>query len=157
MPEASPDTEPTRRTGVLVAVAAAVVIVDQLTKSWALDALANGRRIHVAWTLELALSFNTGAAFGIGRGLTPFLIVAALVLLVVLIGVGRTVVGLPGAIAIGMVLGGSVGNLVDRLVRSHGGAVIDFIDLGWWPVFNVADMGISIGAVLLVLFSIERR
>jgi signal peptidase II len=55
------------------------------------------------------------------------------------------------AIALGLVLGGALGNLADRLIRGHGGAVIDFIDFQWWPVFNVADMAITIGAVLLVI------
>ena len=157
MADAAPDAPARRRSGVLVLTAATVVVLDQLTKWWALERLSGGRRIHVGWTLELGLSFNSGAAFGLGRGLTPFLVAGGLVLLVVLIGVGRSIVGAPGALALGLVLGGAIGNLTDRLLRGHGGAVVDFIDLGWWPVFNVADIGISVGAVLLVLLSIERR
>jgi signal peptidase II len=59
------------------------------------------------------------------------------------------------AVALGLVLGGAVGNLADRLVRGNGGAVIDFIDFQWWPVFNLADVAISCGAVLLVLRSLR--
>ncbi|HEX7167995.1 MAG TPA: signal peptidase II, partial [Acidimicrobiales bacterium] len=55
------------------------------------------------------------------------------------------------AAGLGLVLGGAVGNLADRLFRDHGGAVVDFVDLQWWPVFNVADIAISVGAVLLVV------
>lgn len=157
MSEAPPDTVRKPRAAVLALAAALVMVLDQLSKWWALEALDGGRRIPVAWTLELGLSFNTGAAFGIGRGITPILVAAGVVLLIVLIGMSRTIVGVPGTVALGMVLGGSIGNLTDRLVRDHGGAVIDFIDFGWWPVFNVADIGISVGAVLLVVFSIERR
>ncbi|HEX6476196.1 MAG TPA: signal peptidase II, partial [Acidimicrobiales bacterium] len=61
------------------------------------------------------------------------------------------------AIAVGLILGGAVGNLVDRLVRSNGGSVIDFIDLRYWPTFNVADACIVCGAVLLVVVGYRRR
>jgi signal peptidase II len=57
----------------------------------------------------------------------------------------------------GLLLGGACGNLVDRLVRHHHGAVIDFIDLRWWPVFNVADACITVGALMLVLAGASRR
>jgi signal peptidase II len=57
----------------------------------------------------------------------------------------------------GLLLGGAVGNLVDRLIRHHHGAVIDFVDLRWWPVFNVADASITIGAILLVLSGLTHR
>jgi signal peptidase II len=62
-----------------------------------------------------------------------------------------------GAVAVGLVLGGALGNLVDRVLRDGsgflGGAVVDFIDAQWWPVFNVADIAVSVGGVLLVLVS----
>jgi len=58
-----------------------------------------------------------------------------------------------GAVALGLLAGGAAGNLVDRLLRDHGGAVVDFIDLQWWPVFNLADAAITCGAVALVLAS----
>ena len=79
----------------------------------------------------------------------------AVVVVVVLVRFGRLVSNLPTAIALGMVLGGAVGNLTDRLFRSDGngflgGHVVDFIDFQWWPVFNVADMGIVVGGLLLV-------
>ena len=140
-----------RRLGLVGATAATVVAVDQLTKAWALRALADGP-VHVVWTLRLHLSFNSGAAFGLGQGLAPLLVVLAIAVLFLLVVVGgRTAVRPAGAVALGLVIGGAVGNLADRLLAGHGGAVVDFIDLQWWPVFNVADAAISCGAVLLIV------
>ena len=134
------------------AVAAAIVGLDQLTKTIAVGALADGP-VHVLWTLRLNLSFNSGAAFSLGPGLTPFITAMGVALVVTLLLVSRRVATVAMAIALGLVLGGALGNLVDRLFRSNGGAVIDFIDLQWWPVFNVADAAISCGAVLLAALS----
>ena len=143
---------PGRRPLVLAAVAGVVVALDQATKSLALEALADGP-IDLVWTLRLNLSYNRGAAFGLGEGLAPLLVAAGVALLVVLAGFSRSLTGRLPTFALGLVLGGAAGNLVDRLVRGHDGAVVDFIDLQWWPVFNVADMAIVCGAVLLVLTS----
>lgn len=128
----------------------AVVVADQATKSWALEALADGP-VHLVWTLRLRLVFNSGAAFSFGQGSTPWLTAAAAAVLVVLLGLARSVATTRAAVGLGLVAGGAVGNLVDRLVRGHGGAVVDFVDLQWWPVFNVADAAITVGAVVLVL------
>ncbi|HET7489112.1 MAG TPA: signal peptidase II [Acidimicrobiales bacterium] len=144
---------PARRLLVAGATAAAVVVLDQLAKTWALRALADGPR-PVVWTLRLNLSFNSGAAFGLGQGLAPLLVVVAVVLVVLLAGFWRSsTTTMAAAVGLGLVLGGACGNLADRLVRHHGGAVIDFVDLQWWPVFNVADAAITCGAVLLILTS----
>ncbi|HZQ27116.1 MAG TPA: signal peptidase II [Acidimicrobiales bacterium] len=147
-----------RRRGRLLltgAVAVAVVVADQVTKTLALHHLADGP-VHLFWTLRFNLSFNSGAAFGLGRGLGPVLVAIAIGVLVVLLGLGRVAMARPlAALALGLLLGGAVGNLIDRLVRDHGGAVVDFIDLRWWPIFNVADMAITVGAILLVLVSRE--
>jgi signal peptidase II len=132
-------------------VAGVVVVLDQLTKSWALGALDDGP-VDLVWTLRFKLSFNSGAAFGIGEGLAPFFVATGVVMLVVLLVLSRSVAATrPAAVALGLVLGGAVGNLADRLFRGHDGAVVDFIDLQWWPVFNVADAAITCGAILLVL------
>lgn len=140
-----------RRHSVLVGlVAAGVLAVDQTVKTVALETLADGP-VHLIGTLRLKLSFNTGAAFGLGRGVPTLLIAAAGVLLVALLVLARRVATRPVAVALGLVLGGALGNLTDRLLRDHGGAVVDFIDLQWWPVFNLADAAITCGTVLLVL------
>jgi signal peptidase II len=135
---------------VVALTALGVVTIDQITKTWALRALADGP-IHVFWTLRFNLSFNSGLAFSLGPGLTTWITFAAILLVGGLLIVSRRVTSMPMAIALGLVLGGALGNLADRLVRGHGGAVIDFIDFQWWPVFNVADMAITIGALLLVI------
>ncbi len=134
-------------------VAALVLILDQLTKWWAVNNLQEP--VHVVWTLRLVLAYNTGTAFSLGAGLGPVIGILAVVVVIVLVRLGRTVMTPVGIVGLGMVLGGAVGNLADRLFReSHGflhGAVVDFIDLRWWPIFNVADSAIVVGGILLVL------
>jgi signal peptidase II len=139
-------------------VAAIVIAVDQFTKWWALTALDPDHPTHVVWTLQLALSYNSGMAFSRGRGLGPVIGVAARVIIVVFVLKLRAVKGRLATVASGLVIGGALGNICDRLFRSGGflrGKVVDFIDFQWWPVFNVADMAITIGGVLLV-FSMSR-
>jgi len=138
-----------------VAVAGALVVVDQLTKWWAVGTL-DDREIDLFWTLRLNLSYNTGMAFGQGRGMGPIIGVLAMVIIVVLLLSLRRGSSRLLDVAMGMVVGGAAGNLVDRLFREPGwlrGAVIDFIDFQWFPIFNVADMGITIGGALLLIAS----
>jgi signal peptidase II len=133
-------------------VATAVLVADQLTKAWALSALADGP-IAVVGPVRLALARNTAGAFGLGGAFVPFLAVGALVLVLVLVTRGEVTRRPILAVAAGLVLGGAFGNLVDRLVRSPGllrGAVVDFVDLRWWPVFNLADSAITCGCLLLL-------
>ena len=138
-------------------IAAVVVLVDQLTKHWALSTL-DDRNIDVIWTLRFNLSFNSGMAFGSGEGLGPVIGVVALVVIVgLLVSLGRRGDRVSTA-ATGLVIGGAMGNVADRLFRSPGwlrGAVVDFIDLQWWPIFNVADIAITTGGILLVLGSVR--
>lgn len=147
--------EPTRPPWLLsLGVAIAVLGVDQLTKAWAVTRLPRGS-IHVIWTLHLALAHNTGAAFSLlsGKGWGPAI---ALVALIVVAGLalGSTMLRTPlAAAAVGLVMGGALGNLADRAFRSHHGllqgAVVDFIDFRWWPVFNLADAAITVGVILI--------
>ena len=146
---------PAHRHGAAALVsAAAVVAVDQLTKWWALEALDGGRIIDLVWTLRLRLVFNTGAAFSSFQGLGPLLGVAAAAVAAALLLNRRLVSGRWSGIAAGCVAGGALGNLADRLFRSDdgflAGAVVDFIDVQWWPVWNVADMGVVLGGAALV-------
>jgi len=128
------------------------VALDQLTKAWAMHNLADGP-VDIAGPVRFALTRNTAGAFGLGGAVVPFLAVGALVLVVALV-TRAEVIARPGlALAAGLVLGGALGNLVDRLARSPGllrGAVVDFIDLRWWPVFNLADAAITCGCLLLL-------
>lgn len=132
------------------ASAALVVLADQLTKDLAITHLANAP-VHLFGSLWLWLAFNTGVAFSIGTGLTLPIILIGLTLVAAIAWIGRGIASTPGALAIGLVLGGAVSNLGDRLFRGRGGAVVDFIHLGFWPTFNLADSSIVIGCVLLVL------
>ena len=140
-----------------LAIAAVVVLVDQLTKEWALNALADGP-IDVVWTLRFNLAFNKGMAFSQGRGLGPIIgVVALFVIVALLVSVGRSSSRVY-PLAVGLIIGGALGNLIDRLFRDPGwlrGAVVDFIDLQWWPIFNVADIGITVGGALLLFSSIQ--
>lgn len=139
----------------VAATAMVVVVADQWTKSWAQRALATGPR-HVVGPVYLVLTFNSGAAFSLGAGATPVIETVALVLVAgVLWQSGRLARkggGWPTMLALGLLAGGALSNLGDRLFRDHHGAVIDFIQLvSWWPVFNVADAAVTVGAVTLVV------
>lgn len=146
----------TVRRAALAVVAVVVVVADQASKSWALHHTVPPR--HVVGPLWLTLTLNPGAAFGLGRGVTPVVeaVVVALVAGLVIFGrrASRHATG-PAVVGLGLLVGGAIGNLADRALRHHHGAVIDFIDMArigtrdWWPVFNVADAAIVIGAVTL--------
>ena len=143
--------------GLKVALAAAAVVaaVDQATKAWAVSALDGGRTIDLVWTLRLKLTFNEGAAFSLGGGSGGILALVGLVVVAVLY---RSVLRWPGRLppmALGAVLGGAIGNLIDRVARD--GEVVDFIDLQWWPLFNVADIGVVCGAIGLALLSMRHE
>ena len=135
-----------------LAIAAVVVLVDQLTKWWALDELSDGD-IHLVGSLRLNLAFNKGMAFSQGTGLGPIIgVVALLVIVGLLVSIGRSTSRIY-PLAVGLIIGGAVGNLLDRLFRSPGwlrGGVVDFIDVQWWPIFNVADIAVTTGGALLL-------
>jgi signal peptidase II len=117
--------------------------------------LNDGRVIDVLGSLRFNLSFNRGMAFSQGTGIGPIIgVLGMLVVVYLLIGMRRASVS--GAVFVGLVAGGAAGNIVDRLFRGEAwlhGAVVDFIDLQWWPVFNIADAAICIGGALLVFTS----
>ena len=133
-----------------------VVVLDQITKHWALGHLGDGHVDDLVGSLRFNLAYNTGMAFAKGQGIGPFIAVAGLLVVVfLLVGLRRET--RPGAVFVGMVAGGAAGNIVDRLFRGEAwlhGAVIDFIDLQWWPIFNLADAAIVIGAGSLVVSSL---
>jgi signal peptidase II len=147
-----------RRLGAVFVVAAGVIAFDQLTKHLVVaSSLADGRIIHLFWTLRLNLHKNDGLAFSMATGRGGLIALVGAVVLALLV---RSVLQWPGRLpvaAAGLVVGGALGNIVDRVFRAGdgflGGAVIDFIDPQWWPVFNVADIGVSVGGVLLILSS----
>ena len=148
-----------RRTGLVVAVAAVVLVLDALTKQWAMTALAD-RPVHLFGSVRLALVHNKAGAFGLGGAFVPFLAVAALAFVVAMVTFGTASTRLSLAVALGLVLGGAFGNVLDRIFRSPGflrGAVVDFVDVGFWPVFNLADSAITCGCILLLLVTWVRN
>lgn len=144
--------ERARRLLVALAVASVVVAADQATKSWAVSRLSHGS-IHVVWRLDLALSYNSGSAFGLAQGWAPVLAAVAAVVVVILLAAVRGARGDAMAVCLGLVVGGAIGNLVDRVVRGHHGAVVDFIALHFWPTFNVADSCITVGVILAAVLA----
>ena len=141
----------------LLATAAVVVALDQLAKAWAVGALAGGRTIDVVGPLlELRLFRNPGAAFSFATGTTWIFTIVAMVVSVVIVRTSRRLGSRWWALALGLLLGGAVGNLLDRLFREPGfgqGHVVDFIDLPRLFVFNLADAAITCAAVLIGLLA----
>lgn len=141
-----------------VAIALAVVVADQLTKHWAVSSLGPDREIELFWTLQFNLAFNNGMAFGQGQGFGPIIAVVATLVIVYLLVTLRTASSPMSTLGTGLLVGGAVGNLIDRLFRGDDGvlrgAVVDFIDFQWFPIFNIADMAINVGAGMLILSSV---
>jgi signal peptidase II len=141
-----------------VAIALAVIALDQLTKHWAVSSLGTDREIDLFWTLRLNLAFNNGMAFGQGQGFGPVIAVIATVVIVYLLVSLQSEASPMGTIGMGLLIGGAAGNLIDRLFRGDDGflqgGVVDFIDFQWFPIFNIADIAINVGAALLILNSI---
>jgi signal peptidase II len=141
-----------------VAIAATILAVDQLTKLWAVSVLPDHAPISVLGDfLQFRLLYNPGAAFSIGAGSTwIFTILTA----VAVIGIGWLVGRVRStawAVALGMLLGGATTHLLDRLFRAPGfarGHVVDFIDYNGWFVGNVADIALTLGAVVIVVLTL---
>ncbi len=134
-------------------IAASVVALDQLTKSWIVSTLSSGRIIHIVWTLQLALGYNSGIAFSQGQGLGPIVGIVAIVAIAMLYRAMVRATTSPTAYGLCLITAGAVGNVCDRVFRGNGwlhGRVVDFIDLQWFPAFNVADAAITIGALVLI-------
>ena len=133
-----------------IGAAVAILVLDILTKGWAVSALSDGRDIHIFWTLHFALTHNEGMAFSTGTNIGPFIGMLAIVVIAILVATMRKQSNTMSLVATGCIVGGATGNVLDRVFRGTGfmdGAVVDFIDLRWWPVFNVADIGIVCGAI----------
>jgi signal peptidase II len=135
-----------RRLWLTLVVAAVVVAVDQASKSWAVHRLPSGS-IHVVWKLDLVLGFNSGSSFSLAQGWGSALAALAVLFVVVLLATARRAQSTLMAVAIGMIVGGALGNLADRAVRANH-SVVDFVALHFWPTFNVADSCIVVGGIL---------
>lgn len=143
----------------LLLLALGVVAVDQGTKQWALSALTEGERTPLLGDLlGLTLVFNPGAALSIATGQTWILTLAAVAVTVVVLRMSSRIGSRTWTVALGLLLGGAVGNLIDRLFRAPGparGEVVDFIAYGDWFVGNVADIAIVVAAGLMILLGIR--
>jgi signal peptidase II len=161
--ESSPLEQPPARTGravlvlALLATAGVVLLLDQLAKAWAVGALGDGRSIEVVGELlQLRLFRNPGAAFSFATGTTWIFTLIATVASIAIVRASRHLGSPLWALALGLLLGGALGNLTDRLFREPGfpqGHVVDFIDLPRLFVFNIADASITCAAVLIALLS----
>lgn len=157
---------PARRWTLVGAAVAAVLAVDQLTKWWAVRRLCGypycpdrppslDRAIDVVWTLRLNYAENTGMAFSKGSGQGRIIGVVVVAVVVALVVVARRLRSPLQLALVGVVVGGALGNLVDRLLRAEAGflsgGVVDFVDVQWWPIFNVADAAVVVGGIALAL------
>ncbi len=137
-----------------------MVLVDQVTKWWAVNELADGPVVLIDDFLQLRLLFNTGASFSILSNAGPILAIVAFGVIGLIIYILGDASRRVEAVALGLVLGGAVGNLLDRVLRGDGlldGAVVDFIDFSFFATFNVADAAINVGVVLLLIATFVRR
>jgi signal peptidase II len=167
---APPDQPPARRAGrfgLILGVAFVVILLDQLSKDWAVGRLSPDpfdRGIHVIGDFRFKLAFNSGMAFSQGEGKGALIGGVALLIVVALLWFARSVTDRPTRIALGLVLGGALGNLIDRFARAGtpgvprgfmGGRVVDFFYVGWYPTFNVADACVVVGGILLAILTIR--
>lgn len=142
---------------VMLGLAVVTLVLDQLTKAWALRSLTPGEAVDlVGDAIRLNLVRNPGAAFSLGDGSTWILTIISLTIVVWVVVGARKVGNLPWAIALGLLLGGALGNLVDRFFRPPGpgrGHVVDFIDYFGWFVGNVADIAIVVAAGIIMVLA----
>lgn len=138
-----------------------IVLGDIITKEWIRSFPADGATILKVWFFRIIHITNTGSAFGAFQGYSLVLMIIAIIGLFVLSGLGIFIyrkyprfVNIPNRIALGLLIGGDLGNLIDRI--RFAGQVTDFIDPGFFPVFNVADSAITIG-VILVIYTVLRE
>jgi len=142
-----------RTISVLFLTALLIAISDQLTKTWIRSNLAYGQAIPESGFFQITHVQNTGAAFGLLTDQSVLLAVVAsagvaLLLVYALFFHHRLpfLNNIPGSLALGLILGGTIGNLIDRLLRGH---VTDFISVSIWPDFNIADSAVTVGAIIV--------
>jgi signal peptidase II len=145
-----------RSAGALFAVAGVVWALDRLSKVWVEHTLAGRSPVTVIpGVLDLRFTTNPGGAFSLGQR-SPWIFVGASILVsAAIIVTAFRHTNVATSVALGLILGGAVGNLTDRIVRGPGfsGHVVDFVDFHVWPVFNLADSAIVVGAAVLAISS----
>lgn len=147
---------------ILLVVAVTVLAADLITKIVAVALIEPGDPVEIIGdTVTFKLVRNSGAAFSMATGYTWILTLIALAVVAGIIRYSHRLGSIWWALGLGLVLGGALGNLIDRIFRAPGplrGHVVDFMSVGWWPVFNVADSAVvcgAIGLVVLTLFGFE--
>jgi len=150
----------------MLKIAIGVIVLDLITKFLAVRYLENRPNIvlipaifgeNAGPLLQFTFFRNPGAAFSLGSSTTWVFTILAFVIAFYIYRTGKKVVRLSWAICLGAMLGGAIGNLIDRLFRSPGvfrGAVVDFIQIPYWAIFNIADMGVSISAVVIAAMAL---
>ncbi len=143
----------------ILIIATVWIVIDQITKIWAVSALTDRAPIPVVGEiLQFRLVFNPGAAFSLGTGNTWLFTILASVVITVLLWNSRKIAHRGWAVAVALLIGGAAGNLIDRLMREPGfgrGHVVDFFALPNFPVFNVADIGISCAAAFIAVLALR--
>jgi signal peptidase II len=144
-------------------VAVTVLLLDLVSKVLVVAKLAPGHHTRLlGGAIYLDIARNSGAAFSLGTGFTVILTAVAIVVVIVIVRTASRLHSRGWAVALGLILGGAIGNLLDRIFRAPGlfrGHVVDWIslfgpDAQHWPIFNLADSGIVCGAVLAALLSL---
>jgi len=151
-------SRPTGRPLLATAIVLGVVVLDQLSKLWAVRELVDAPVTVIGDDIGFALTRNTGSAFSLFQAFTPLLAVVAIGVAVLLVRAVRRTRDTLMVIGLSLVLGGALGNLADRLFRSPGflkGAVVDFVHVSSFPTFNVADSAITVGAVVIVIWAVR--
>ncbi|MFG1812869.1 signal peptidase II [Kribbella sp. NPDC049174] len=137
------------------AVGLLILFLDQLTKALALEHLTPGEPVNVIGSfLKFNLIRNSGAAFSLGAGYTPYISAIQIIVALGVVYLSRKLGSVGWAVAFGLLFGGAVGNILDRIFREPSpfhGHVVDFLQTPHWAIFNVADMAVTSAAVLLVL------
>jgi signal peptidase II len=149
---------PVGRPLLATAIVLGVLLFDQLSKWWAVGQLPNDPVRLIGDDIGFVLVRNTGSAFSLFQAFTPFLAVVAIAVAVILVRAVRRTRDVLMVVGLSLVLGGALGNLMDRLFRAPGflkGAVVDFVHVGDFPTFNVADSAITIGAIIIVIWAIR--
>lgn len=135
-----------------------VIAIDQITKFIVVSSLSAGEsKTVIPGFLKITHVKNPGAAFGLFSGTSwlvyPFSIIMIVLTLVMLI-IMRSELTNVSVLGLVLILGGALGNTIDRISR---GRVIDFLDFGWWPVFNIADVAIVTGVIILIIWAFRRH
>jgi signal peptidase II len=144
---------------ILYAVAAGAYALDRATKILVEELLEGHDPVEViSGVLQLRFTTNPGGAFGLFGGLGWLFVLISVLVIFVVLWASRNLPSTVSSVGLGLILGGAVGNLTDRFIRGPGfsGEVVDFIDFHVWPVFNLADSAIVVGAAILLVSGIRR-